>query len=79
MNEAEKQRARVDALIAWTEDKLEQLNDYGTGAVAYSELVFPDPYPTPDAPESKPRRKARTKTEGNQAASRAFLAMEDAK
>ncbi|WP_157839967.1 hypothetical protein [Streptomyces megasporus] len=70
MTEAEKQRARVDALIVWVEERIELLNDYGPGALSSDQLIFPDPYRTPDAPESKPRR---NRTARNAAAALAFL------
>ncbi|MGW8065847.1 hypothetical protein ACVV2G_27145 [Streptomyces ziwulingensis] len=55
MTEAEKQRARVDQLIVWVEERLEMLGDYGR--LSAEELVFPDPHRTPDAPESQPRQR----------------------
>lgn len=58
MTEAEKQRARVDALIVWVEERIETLNYYGTASIPTTELVFSDPHRTPDAPESEPRKKA---------------------
>jgi hypothetical protein len=70
MTEAEKQRARVDALIVWAEETLAAINDYGPGALANDQLIFPDPYRTADAPESKPRR---SHTDRNTAAALAFL------
>lgn len=56
MSEAAKQRARIDALIVWVEERLETLNDYGPGSTPATQLVFPDPHRTPDAPESEPRK-----------------------
>ncbi|MFH8472581.1 hypothetical protein [Streptomyces sp. NPDC018000] len=70
MTEAERQRARVDALIVWFEERLEELNFYGPGSVPLDQLVFPDPYRTADAPESKPRR---DRNASNTAAALAFL------
>ncbi|MFE9974218.1 hypothetical protein ACFYRD_26510 [Streptomyces hirsutus] len=70
MTEAEKQRARMDALIVWVEERLETLNDYGPGSIPPTELVFPDPHRTANAPESKPRR---NHAERNTAAALAFL------
>ncbi|WP_081237017.1 hypothetical protein [Streptomyces viridosporus] len=70
MTEAEKQRTRVDALIVWVEERLELLNDYGPGALANDQLIFPDPHRTADAPESKPRRNLAAR---NAAAALAFL------
>ncbi|MFC8387691.1 hypothetical protein [Streptomyces sp. NPDC057238] len=69
-SEAEKQRARVDALIVWTEERLEILNNYGPGALSNDQLVFPDPHRTADAPKSKPRR---TRDSRNAASALAFL------
>ncbi|MFF3893180.1 hypothetical protein ACFYY3_08315 [Streptomyces sp. NPDC001812] len=70
MTEAEKQRARVDALIVWVEERLETLTNYGTGSIPPSELIFPDPHRTADAPESEPRRNLAAR---NAAAALAFL------
>ncbi|MEU9400647.1 hypothetical protein [Streptomyces sp. NPDC048242] len=70
MTKAEKQRARVDALIVWVEERLETLNYYGTSSLTQSDLVFPDPHRTDDAPESKPRRDLNAR---NTAAALAFL------
>ncbi|MBO8203038.1 hypothetical protein JW613_32880 [Streptomyces smyrnaeus] len=70
MTEAEKQRARVDALIVWVEERLEELNFYGPGSVPLDQLIFPDPHRTADAPESNARR---SRTERNSAAALAFL------
>ncbi|MEY2227459.1 MULTISPECIES: hypothetical protein [unclassified Streptomyces] len=70
MTEAEKQRARVDALIVWVEERLETLNYWGVTSLTQSDLIFPDPHRTADAPESKPRR---DRTARNTAAALAFL------
>ncbi|WHM38852.1 hypothetical protein [Streptomyces sp. BPTC-684] len=70
MTEAEKQRARVDALIVWVEEQIELLNYYGVGALAADQLIFPDPHRTADAPESTPRRDRNSR---NTAAALAFL------
>ncbi|WP_329560112.1 hypothetical protein OG711_21740 [Streptomyces uncialis] len=70
MTEVEKQRARVDALIVWVEEKVEALNCYGAGSLNQTDLIFPDPHRTTDAPESKPRRDRNTL---NTAAALAFL------
>lgn len=70
MTEAEKQRARVDALIVWVEERLETLNYYGTSSLTQNDLVFPDPHRADDAAESKPRRDRNAR---NTAAALAFL------
>ncbi|MFE5076903.1 hypothetical protein [Streptomyces halstedii] len=70
MTETAKQRARVDALIVWVEERLETLNYSGVTSLTQSDLVFPDPHRTADAPESKPRR---NRTDKLSAAALAFL------
>ncbi|MFJ8000168.1 hypothetical protein ACIQ7D_24015 [Streptomyces sp. NPDC096310] len=70
MTEAERQRARVDALVIWFEKRVQELNDYGPGAIGTADLKFPDPYPTTDAPEHKPRTLRENR---NAAAALAFL------
>ncbi|MFJ1930547.1 hypothetical protein [Streptomyces sp. NPDC088131] len=73
MTEAEQQRARVDALVVWVEEKLEALNYYGPGSIPDTELIFPDPHRTADAPESEPRKAQTKRADRLNAATLAFL------